>query len=250
MQKPTKIMRSRRGNSLHHSVAQDLGARILKGEFAPGTLLPNEAEWCRVYGVSRTAVREAIKMLAAKGLIVSRPKIGSRVQPRDAWNLLDRDVLAWYCAAADQHHFLANMQQLRQILEPEAAALAAENHTDAQFADIASAYNDMRDSQSFPDWNAADVRFHLAVLFAARNELLVPLGFVIESALGNMFDWTTRHNEDFRSALPLHEHILVAIKQRRPEAARRAARKLLSDTNRVIGLAREEVAAVKSGRKA
>jgi DNA-binding FadR family transcriptional regulator len=247
IQKHTKIMQSRRGSSLHNSVAQDIGARILKGEFAPGTLLPNEAEWCRVYGVSRTAVREAIKMLAAKGLIVSRPKIGSRVQPRDAWNLLDRDVLVWYCAAADQHHFLANMQQLRQILEPEAAALAAENHTPAQFADIEAAYNGMRESKSFPDWNTADVRFHLAILFAAGNELLVPLGFVIESALGNMFDWTTRHNEDFRSALPLHEHILIAIRQRRPEAARRAARKLLSDTNRVIGLAQKTT--TKASRK-
>jgi DNA-binding FadR family transcriptional regulator len=243
MQKHSKITQSRRGNSLHHSVAQDIGARILKGEFAPGTLLPNEAEWCRAYGVSRTAVREAIKMLAAKGLIVSRPKIGSRVQPRDAWNLLDRDVLAWYCAAADQQHFLANMQQLRQILEPEAAALAAENHTATQLADIESAFEGMRDSRSYPDWNTADVRFHLAILFAAGNELLVPMGFVIESALGNMFDWTTRHNQDFRSALPLHEQILVAIRQRRPEAARRAVRKLLGDTNRVIGLARAEAAA-------
>jgi len=241
MQKKSKTTQSAgRGNSLHHSVAQDLGARILRGEFAPGTLLPNEAEWCRAYGVSRTAVREAIKMLAAKGLIVSRPKIGSRVQPRDAWNLLDRDVLAWYCAAADQHHFLANMQQLRQILEPEAAALAAENHTDAQFKEIEAAYNGMRDAESYPDWNSADVRFHLSILWAAGNELLVPMGFVIESALGNMFDWTTRHNEDFRSALPLHEHILIAIRNRRPDAARRAVRKLLSDTNRVIGLARDE----------
>jgi DNA-binding FadR family transcriptional regulator len=141
------------------------------------------------------------------------------------------------------------MQQLRQILEPEAAALAAENHTAAQLAEIEAAYNGMRDSQSFPDWNAADVKFHLAILFAAGNELLVPLGFVIESALGNMFDWTTRHNEDFRSALPLHEHILVAIRQRKPEAARRAVRKLLGDTNRVIGLARDSTVTGRTSSK-
>ena len=82
-----------RGKSLHVVVAQDIGARILRGEFAPGTLLPNEAEWCRVYKVSRTAVREAIKTLSGKGMILSRPKIGSRVEPRTSWNLLDRDVL-------------------------------------------------------------------------------------------------------------------------------------------------------------
>ncbi len=103
MQKKTSLPRRAElhRENLHHILAQDIGARILKGEFAPGSLLPREAEWGRSFGVSRTAVREAIKMLMAKGLIVSRPKIGSRVQPRSSWNLLDRDVLAWYCAATD-----------------------------------------------------------------------------------------------------------------------------------------------------
>ena len=222
--------------SLHHILAQDIGARILKGEFAPGSLLPKEAEWSRTFGVSRTAVREAIKMLMAKGLIVSRPKIGSRVQPRSSWNLLDRDVLAWYCAATDYRHFLASMQQVRHILEPEAAALAATNHTLAQLRSIEAAFAEMRDADSLAAWNAADVRFHLAILAAAGNELLVPLGFLIESALGNMFDYTAQHNENMRQVLPLHEDILRAIVQRRPDAARQAARRLLTDTDRVIGL--------------
>ncbi len=104
-----------------------------------GILLPNEAESCRAYGVSRTAVREAMKMLTAKGLIISRPKIGSRVQPKESWNLLDRDVLVWYCAAAERSHFLASMHQVREILEPEAAALAAVNHTASQLKTIEQA---------------------------------------------------------------------------------------------------------------
>ena len=222
--------------NLHHILAQDIGARILKGEFAPGSLLPREAEWGRSFGVSRTAVREAIKMLMAKGLIVSRPKIGSRVQPRSSWNLLDRDVLAWYCAATDERHFLASMQQVRRILEPEAAALAATNHTPEQLADIEAAFLDMRLADSVSAWNAADVRFHLAILAAAGNELLVPLGFVIESALSHMFDYTATHNEDMRSALSLHEDILRAVRLNRSSVARMAARRLLSDTDRVIGL--------------
>ncbi len=225
-----------RRQSLHHILAQDIGARILKGEFAPGSLLPKEAEWSRSFGVSRTAVREAIKMLMAKGLIVSRPKIGSRVQPRNSWNLLDRDVLAWYCAATDYRQFLTSMQQVRHILEPEAAALAATKHTGEQLAAIETAFEDMCRATSMTAWNAADVRFHLAILAAAGNELLVPLGFLIESALGNMFDYTAQHNENMRQVLTLHEDILRAIRQRRPEAARRAARRLLSDTDRVIGL--------------
>jgi DNA-binding FadR family transcriptional regulator len=222
--------------SLHHGLAQDIGQRILKGEFAPGDLLPNEAECGKTYGVSRTAVREAVKMLMAKGLILSRPKIGSRVQPKENWNLLDRDVLAWYCAATDYWKFLASMQQVRRILEPEAAALAATNRTPKGLATIESAWVGMRDAPSITAWNTADVRFHLAVLGAAGNDLLVPLGFLIESALGNMFDYTARHSRDLAPALKLHEDILVAIRRRQPEAARRAVWRLLNDTNEVIGV--------------
>ena len=119
--------RMRNGQTLHQAIAQDIGTRILKGEFAPGALLPKEARWSRKYKMSRTAVREAIKMLAAKGLIVSRTKVGSRVQPRDRWNLLDREILSWYCQSMDRRKFLDSIQQVRLVIEPEAAALAAVN---------------------------------------------------------------------------------------------------------------------------
>ena len=221
--------------SLHRSVAQDIGARILNGEFAPGTLLPNEAEWCKSFGVSRTAVREAIKMLMGKGLIISRPRIGSRVLPRAQWNLLDRDVLGWYVAAAKQSHFLAHMQQVREILEPETAALAAANHTAEQLLAIEEAYAAMAAAKTLAAWNDADVKFHFAILQAAGNELLVPLGLVIESALGSMFTYTARQKGDVGRTLPGHERILVAIRARRPNAARQAVRKLLGDTSRIVG---------------
>lgn len=220
--------------SLHRSVAQDIGARILNGEFAPGTLLPNEAEWCASFSVSRTAIREAIKMLMAKGLILSRPKIGSRVQPRAQWNLLDRDVLAWYCAAANPTHFLVHMQQVREILEPETAALAAIHRTDEQMAEIEAAFAAMREAKTLIAWNTADVMFHQAILLAAGNELLVPLGLVIESALGNMFNYTASHRGDIGRTLPGHERILLAIRGRKPNAARLAVRQLLRDTGRVV----------------
>ncbi len=123
--------------SLHRSVAQDIGARILNGEFAPGTLLPNEAEWCTAFGVSRTAVREAIKMLMAKGLILSRPKIGSRGAAAGRSGICST-AMFWPGIAPQQirSHFLVHMQQVREILEPETAALAATNRTDAQMAEI------------------------------------------------------------------------------------------------------------------
>ena len=223
-----------RGERLHHSLAQDIGARILRGEFAPGSLLPNEAEWCDVYGVSRTAVREAIKMLAAKGLIVSRTKIGSRVQPRERWNLLDRDMLGWYCSAMDPRQFLADIQQVRLILEPEAAALAAVNRTDEQMQAIEVAMRAMWAARSHEEVVASDVNFHLSILAAAGNELLVPFGFLIESALANLFDYTVRRTDDWKYAAPLHANIVKAIRQKKPAAARLAVRSLLNDTDRII----------------
>ena len=228
----------RQGGNLHHAVAEDIGARILKGEFAPGTLLPNEAEWCQTYKVSRTAVREAIRMLAAKGLVASRPKIGSRVEPRERWNLLDRDVLGWYGAAMDPEKFLVSIQQMRRIVEPEAAALAARNHTPLQMKAIEEAMEGMRTLKLHEEIVAADVRFHLAILAAAGNEFLVPFGFLIDSALASVFDYTRRRNDDPYYALPLHEAIVTAIRKRNPEQARHAVKRLLADTDSVIARSR------------
>jgi DNA-binding FadR family transcriptional regulator len=231
----------RKGANLHHAVAEDIGARILKGEFAPGTLLPNEAEWCQTYKVSRTAVREAIRMLAAKGLIASRPKIGSRVEPRERWNLLDRAVLGWYGAAMDPEKFLISIQQMRRIVEPEAAALAARHHTAKQMKAIEQAMEGMRTLTAHEDIIAADVRFHLSVLAAAGNEFLVPFGFLIDSALASVFDYTRRRNDDPYYALPLHEAIVAAIRRRKPEQARLAVKRLLSDTDSVIERSRRSL---------
>jgi DNA-binding FadR family transcriptional regulator len=223
----------RNGQLLHQAVAQDIGTRILKGEFKPGTFLPKEARWSRSYKLSRTAVREAVKMLAAKGLIVSRTKVGSCVQPRERWNLLDREMLGWYCHAMDRKQFLNSIQQVRLIIEPEAAALAAVNHTPESMKRIEAAMAEMWRAQSHVDLVAADVNFHLSILQAAGNDLLVPLGFLIETALANLFDYTVRPKY-WQAARPLHEAIGVAIRQRKPSAARRAVRKLLKDTDSII----------------
>ena len=223
----------RNGQMLHQAVAQDIGTRILKGEFAPGTLLPKEARWSRKYKMSRTAVREAIKMLAAKGLIVSRTRVGSRVQPRNRWNLLDREILGWYCQAMDRKRFLAAIQQVRLVIEPEAAALAAMNRNPESIKLIDVAMAQMWAAKSHKDLVAADVSFHLSILQAAGNDLLVPLGFLIETALANLFDYTVRPKY-WRAARPLHEAIAAAIRQRKPVAARRAVRRLLADTDTII----------------
>src|SRR5437762_13484700 len=86
------------GRRLHGAIARKLGADILSGNYPTGATLPTEAMATETLGVSRAAYREAVQALIAKGLVESRPKAGTRVLPRERWNLLDPDVLAWACA--------------------------------------------------------------------------------------------------------------------------------------------------------
>ena len=222
------------GASVHVSLASEIGLRIVRGDYLPGTILPNEAKWAEIFNVSRSAVREAIKMLMAKSLLASRPKIGSWVEPKERWNLLDRDVLAWYATAPDREAFLRTVQEFRHIIEPEASAFAAMRRSDEQMAEISQACREMGDALSLQERIRADTRFHLAILRASGNDLLVPLGVLIESALDHLFDFTTQRVGDQRQAQKLHEAIEKNIRMQRPDAARNAVRKLLANTDSVI----------------
>lgn len=114
------------GRRLHGAVAHKLGTAILSGDYAPGDTLSGEVEFSKSLDVSRSAYREAIQVLTAKGLVDSRPKIGTRVLPRSRWNLLDPDVLAWAFAGEPDLDFIRSLFELRGIIEPAAAALAAD----------------------------------------------------------------------------------------------------------------------------
>src|SRR5438445_7215044 len=113
------------GRRLHGAIARKLGADILSGDYAAGATLPTEAAATETLGVSRAAYREAVQTLIAKGLVESRPKSGTRVLPRDRWNLLDPDVLAWAFAREPDQRLIESLFELRGIIEPAAAALAA-----------------------------------------------------------------------------------------------------------------------------
>ena len=222
------------GTFVHFSVANEIGQRIVRGDYPPGTILPNEAEWSEMFGVGRSVVREAIKMLMAKNLLASRPKVGSWVEPRERWNLLDREVLTWYAASPERRAFLTTVQEFRYIIEPEAAALAAQRRSDEQMEAISRACREMGTAPTLSERTAADTRFHLAILHAAGNELLLPLGALIDSALEGLFVFVTREVNDLRHAQDLHEDIEKNIRLKRPEAARKAVRRLLANTDGVI----------------
>ena len=221
---------------MHASLASEIGLRIVRGDYPPGTILPNEAKWSETFEASRSAVREAIKMLMGKSLL-SRPAPRSAAgsSRSERWNLLDRDVLAWYAMSPDRETFLRTVQEFRHIIEPEATALAAKRRSPEQMAEISAACREMGTATSLPERTAADTRFHLAILRASGNDLLVPLGVLIESALSHLFVYVTREANDLRHAQKLHENIERAVRLQRPDAARTAVRKLLANTDEIIG---------------
>jgi DNA-binding FadR family transcriptional regulator len=224
-----------RGSNVHVWLAGEIGLRIVRGDYPPGTILPNEAKWSETFDVSRSAVREAIKMLMAKSLLASRPKVGSWVEPKEHWNLLDRDVLSWYVSSPNREHFLRTVQEFRHIIEPEATALAAERRTEDQMSEISQALRDMGSAASLQQRTQADTRFHVAILRASGNDLLVPLGVLIESALNQLFIHVTREGSSLLYAQKLHEKIEKCIRLQQPNAARNTVRNLLANTDKLIG---------------
>lgn len=234
--KPVRLRRAgaKPSSSAHATVSEAIGRRILGGEFPAGSILPNEADWGAQYHVSRSVVREAIKILAAKGLLTSRPRIGTRVEPRERWNLLDADVLDWYTDLSSDGRYLRTVQSFRRMFEPEAAALAAGLRSEAQMKEISEACAAMGNAATLAERGAADFDFHLAILKASGNELLVPLGVLIESTLRKMFVRINAVAGDLLHAQELHEIIRGAIARQDPAAARKAVHDLLDNSDAMI----------------
>lgn len=208
--------------NLHSQVVQQLGQLIVGGTLAPGEGLPREDILAEKLAVSRTALREAMKVLVAKGLIESRQRTGARVREAIHWKQLDQDVLAWRCASMPADDFVDKLVEMRELIEPGAAAAAAKRRTTAQLAALKAAYEGMAAAENLDAWAEADLAFHETMLQATNNELMVSLFTVIETALAQYFLLSARNAGDFKAALPHHEAVLEAIRRRQPEAARQA----------------------------
>lgn len=216
--------------NLHKQVVHELGRLIISGELKVGEGLPREELLAEQMGVSRTALREAMKVLSAKGLIESRQKTGSRVRDPVHWNQLDADVLGWRCALMPTDSFVEKLSEMREIIEPAAAAAAARRRTPQQLAALREAYEAMAAATDLDAWAEADLSFHERLLQAANNELLSSLFAVIETALDTYFRLSARNASNFNVALPQHLKVFEAVRRKQPEVARQAMIGMVNDS--------------------
>jgi len=228
--KPAQARRKTGKERLHGSIAHQIGVGIVSGRHAPGDILMNEIEFSEKLNVSRGAYREAVRILAAKGLVESRPRVGTRVTEMSRWNLLDPDVLAWFFEAEPARTLVEGLFELRMIVEPAAAALAAERRSDAQVEIMRDALQRMeRATVQTEAGRAADRDFHQAVLDATANPPLASLA----STIGAGVRWTTFYKQRKHrlppDPMPEHWAVFDAVAARDPGAARRAMQVLVAN---------------------
>jgi DNA-binding FadR family transcriptional regulator len=223
---------------MHGRVVELLGRRIVSGEFPHGSQLPNEAELAAQLEVSRGGIREAVKALAAKGLVEPRPRLGTRVLDRDHWNLMDREVIDWH-GQIGPPGFLDDLLELRLMVEPGAARLAAERATDEHIAALESAYAGMAEHAPNLPTNTetfvqADLDFHLTLLRATDNQLVQQLGRLLQTSLYHGLEANSHAPGGVAATLPLHHAVLEAVRARRPAAAHRASTRLIETTQAAV----------------
>jgi DNA-binding FadR family transcriptional regulator len=225
---PDEPSRTYPTKGVHGRLVEVIGQRIVGDAMAPGTDLPRELELMDEFQASRTAVREAIKVLAAKGLVESRQKRGMRVRAQDDWNLLDPDVLAWCAASSPSAELVGQMVELRQMIEPAAARLAAERRSAGELAAIEKAFADMAAGlDDLVAYYRADLAFHRALFRASGNPFIDRLGAIVAVILEVSFRLQQRSLIPASSGLALHEPVLSAIRDRDPPAAEAAMQAII-----------------------
>lgn len=226
--KKTNATGRRRALRLHGSIARDLGVQIVTGRYKEGEILGNEVLASDRLQVSRGAYREAVRILAAKGLVESRPKVGTRVSEVENWHLLDPDVISWIFEFEPSEKMVVDLFELRQSVEPRAAALAAQRRTDEHLQVMSEALDDMsKYTLAVEEGRLADEQFHNALLSASDNLFLISMTKSISAAVA----WTTiykQRNQPLpRDPIPDHVEVFEAIKASDADAACSAMEKLV-----------------------
>lgn len=224
------------GRNLTFATLDAIGRAIVTGHYSD-TAFPTEAEIAKDHGVSRSVVREAVKMLSAKGLLTARPRKGTSVQPSANWNLFDADVLRWLLDRKFSLLLLRQFTELRIAIEPAAAALCAQSADDAGRAGIVAGYRRMEAAETGDDDALeADIAFHIAILWASANPFYMQFRDVVETALRTSIRFTNRFNGRTAS-LPQHHAVLAAIERGDAAAAHSAMSLLIADVMTLIATA-------------
>jgi len=216
--------------SLHDKVVRHLALKIVSGGL---TTLPNEAVLGKELSVSRSILRESIKVLAAKGLVHVGPT-GTKVRPRREWHLLDPRVLEWISENGQDQHVFENLCELRLAFEPKAAELAAQRATLDDIEEMRFAYDEMKSAKDRQSYNQADLRFHEAVLKACHNELFIQVASFTRVYLRMSFSITSYAYSQYSASLLDHKRVLDAIVKRDAKAARKSMEAVIGVATRQI----------------
>lgn len=222
--------------SQHALIVQQLGLKIVSGEISENEKLPSEVDLCEEYKVSRPVFREAIRVLNAKGLTYSRPKIGTVVRPKDEWHLLDPDVLFWLIQTTPEHEFFKTLSTVRRVLEPELAYIAASTANEEDIERIKHAYDGMEKATTVEEFIEPDIQFHLAIAKATHNNLLAYMSKMLVLPLQQSIQVTSLRPNLQGHSLPRHKAILTAIENKDPLSARHASLVQLDDTKMAYDL--------------
>jgi len=221
--------------NLTQQLTHNLGMNIVQGKYQSDNRLPSEAELCAEYDVSRTATREAVKMLAAKGMIASRPKQGIKVLPQSQWNMFDTDVLEWILSANPSLALLKEFTQMRYAIEPQAAALAAANHDEDNLTLVRQAVNRMQNAdEGLDDSLESDIAFHTAILQASNNRFISQMQEFTSTALRVSIRYTNKIKGVAGADVTKHRAVLTAIENQDAPLASKLMQDLLGEALELI----------------
>lgn len=215
--------------NVHTRLADQIGLSIVRGDFKPGQALPSEMRLCEMMKVSRTAVRDALRVLSGKGMVQARPKSGTRVRNVELWNHLDPDVLRWQLAITDLDDYLRKLFQLRFAVEPAAASLAALFATPDDAKRIRAAFDAMAAAETDRVFVDSDIEFHKSIYRATQNQFFWPIAQLFEFALRESFRISSPGGHRKR-AIAEHRSLMKAILERSPRKAHAAALLLLGNS--------------------
>ncbi|MEU3891425.1 FadR/GntR family transcriptional regulator [Streptomyces sp. NPDC029041] len=202
------------GRGLHGRVLDTLGPEITAGEYPPGSVLRTD-ELAQRFDVSRSVMREAVRVLESMYLVESRRRVGVTVRPKSEWNVYDPQVIRWRLAGADRPGQLRSLTVLRSAIEPVAAGLAARHATAEQCAELTECALGMvahSRGHKLEGYLLHDVAFHRVVLEASGNEMFARLGDVVAEVLTGRTQHDVMFEDPDPAAVTLHVQVAEAVR--------------------------------------